>query len=159
VVTEYGIADLRGRTDREVIASMLNIADSRFQEGLLAEAKRAGKIAADYRIPEAFRANTPQRLRAALAPMQKTGLFPDFPFGHDFTPEELVLGKALRSLQARSGSLPGKLAIAAGLLRPVSSAAMPYLRRMGLDRPQGLNQRLLARLVATALPAEALESP
>jgi len=158
VVTEYGIADLRGRTDRELIAALLNVADSRFQEGLLAEAKRAGKIATDYRIPGVFRENTPQRLRAGLASMQQAGLFPDFPFGHDFTPEELVLGKALRSLQARSESLTGKLAIAAALLRPVPSAAEPYLLRMGLDRPRGLNQRLLARLVATALPAEVLKS-
>ena len=159
VVTEYGIADLRGRTDREVIAAMLNVADSRFQEGLLAEAKRAGKIAADYCIPEPFRANTPQRLRAGLAPMQKVGLFPDFPFGHDFTLEELVLGKALRSLQARSGSMVGKLGIAASLLRPIPSAASPYLQRMGLDHPRGLSQRLLAHLVAAALPADALDSP
>ncbi|HEU5399060.1 MAG TPA: acetyl-CoA hydrolase/transferase C-terminal domain-containing protein, partial [Gammaproteobacteria bacterium] len=44
VVTEYGIADLRGRSDREVIAAMLNVADSRFQEKLLSEAKRARKL-------------------------------------------------------------------------------------------------------------------
>ena len=31
VVTEYGIADLRGRTDREIVAALLNVADSRFQ--------------------------------------------------------------------------------------------------------------------------------
>src|SRR5262249_4993588 len=43
VVTEYGIADLRGRTDEECIAALLDIADSRFQEELLAKAKVAGK--------------------------------------------------------------------------------------------------------------------
>ena len=43
-ITEYGIADLRGRTDAECIAAMLDIADSRFQEELLAAAKRANKI-------------------------------------------------------------------------------------------------------------------
>src|SRR6202000_1045468 len=62
VITEYGIADLRGKTDGEVIAAMLNVADSRFQEELLAEAKRAGKLPADYAIPAAFRRNTPQAL-------------------------------------------------------------------------------------------------
>ena len=51
-VTEYGIADLRGRTDAECVAAMLNIADSRFQDALLAEAKRANKIDAGYRVPE-----------------------------------------------------------------------------------------------------------
>lgn len=42
VVTEYGIADLRGRTDEEVIIALLEIADSRFQDGLVKEAKQAG---------------------------------------------------------------------------------------------------------------------
>jgi len=32
VITEYGIADLRGRTDEEVITALVEIADSRFQE-------------------------------------------------------------------------------------------------------------------------------
>jgi len=39
VVTEYGIADLRGKTDKEVIMELLNITDSRFQEKLLKKAK------------------------------------------------------------------------------------------------------------------------
>ncbi|HEV2211788.1 MAG TPA: acetyl-CoA hydrolase/transferase C-terminal domain-containing protein, partial [Gammaproteobacteria bacterium] len=151
VVTEYGIADLRGRTDREVIAALLNIADSRFQDGLLRQAQRAGKLPAGYRIPEMFRDNTPQRLRATLLPLRRQGLFADFPFGHEFTPEELVLGKGLQGLQGRSRTLAGKLGIAAALLRPVPAAAEPYLRRMGLDRPRGFKQRLLARLVAGAV--------
>src|SRR5215469_16818840 len=67
VVTEYGIADLRGRTDEEIIMALLNVADSRFQEPLLAAARAAGKIRADYRIPETCRDNTPQRLARALA--------------------------------------------------------------------------------------------
>jgi acyl-CoA hydrolase len=44
VVTEYGIADLRGKSDRDVIVAMLAITDARFQEGLLRQAKDAGKI-------------------------------------------------------------------------------------------------------------------
>jgi acyl-CoA hydrolase len=35
VITEYGIADLRARSDQDVIAAMLNITDSRFQDSLL----------------------------------------------------------------------------------------------------------------------------
>jgi acyl-CoA hydrolase len=66
VITEYGIADLRGRTDEEIIASLLNVADSRFQQSLLKRAKAAGKICADYRIPEAFRNNPPARLAEGL---------------------------------------------------------------------------------------------
>ena len=47
VVTEYGVADLRGKTDAEVIGAMLSIADSRFQEELMETAKAAGKLPAD----------------------------------------------------------------------------------------------------------------
>src|SRR5215472_14678444 len=39
VVTEYGIADLRGKSDRDVIAAMLAVADSRFQDELLRRAR------------------------------------------------------------------------------------------------------------------------
>src|SRR5437763_16793619 len=39
VVTEYGIADLRGRTDEEIIAALLNVADSRFPGAPLSRAR------------------------------------------------------------------------------------------------------------------------
>jgi acyl-CoA hydrolase len=151
VVTEYGVADLRGKTDREVIAAMLNLADSRFQPELMAAAQRAGKLPRDHAIPEAFRHNTPERLQAGLKPFRDGGLFPDLPFGSDFTPEELVLGKALKKLQARSATLGGKLALAASLLKAPSAADALYLRRMGLDAPRGLKEWLFSRLVAGAL--------
>ena len=151
VVTEYGIADLRGKSDREVIAAMLNLADARFQESLLAQAQHAGKLPTDYAIPEAYRHNTPERLRARLSASQKSGLFPELPFGSDFTPEELQLGKALRYLQARSLTLVGKLGLATSLLRPRRVEAAACLARMGLEAPRDLKERLLARLVAAAL--------
>lgn len=153
VVTEYGVADLRGRSDREVIARMLNVADSRFQESLLAEAKRARKLPVDYRIPDAYRRNTPERLKAALAPFAAQGLFPDFPFGHEFTHEELRLGRALKHLEAESRSLAGKLRLAAAALKPVTPDAGPCLARMDLAQPKTLEDRLYARLVSAALEA------
>ena len=104
VVTEYGVADLRGRTDEEVIAALLNIADSRFQDALLARAREAGKIRADYRIPDAFRNNLPGRLRGALAAHRARGYFSEYPFGTDLTAEETALARALQSLEARSAS-------------------------------------------------------
>ena len=55
VVTEYGVAELRGRSDADVVAAMLSIADSRFQDALLDSAKAAGKIDRAYRIPAEFR--------------------------------------------------------------------------------------------------------
>ncbi len=88
VVTEYGVADLRGKTDGEVAAAMLSIADSRFQEELLAKAKKAGKIARSYEIPERHRHNTPAHIRKGLADAQEKGLLPLFPFGSDFSDVE-----------------------------------------------------------------------
>ena len=155
VVTEYGIADLRGRSDREVIAALLNIADSRFQPMLMAEAKRAGKLPTDHRIPDPFRENTPEKLKAALAPFKTRGLFPDFPFGHEFTPEELKLGKALQHLQARSRTFMGKLGLISGLMQAPEESAGPCLARMELAEPRTLAERLYARLVGAALRATA----
>src|SRR6202023_2095091 len=66
VVTEYGIADLRGKTDRDVIAAMLAVADSRFQDELLRQAKDAGKIEKRFELPPAWRDNTPERIARAL---------------------------------------------------------------------------------------------
>jgi hypothetical protein len=51
-VTEYGVADLRGKSDSECIEAMLSICDARFIDALCAEAKSHGKLAADFKIPE-----------------------------------------------------------------------------------------------------------
>jgi acyl-CoA hydrolase len=153
VITEYGIADLRGKTDWEVIAAMLNIADSRFQQELLSTAKRAGKIAADYVIPEGFRHNTPEALRARIAPLQRAGLVPDLPFGSDFTPEELKLAKALKYLQAKSSSPAGMLGLGLSVLQAPPAEAVACLARMGLATPRSVKEKVFARLVGNALKA------
>ena len=152
-VTEYGIADLRTKTDHECIAAMLNIADSRFQERLLGEAKAAGKIASDYRIPDAHRNNRPEVLERKLEPYRRDGLFSEFPFGTDFTAEEIVLAKALKRLQERTATPLGRvLALAASLARPhIPERARPYLERLELDRPANLRERMLRNLVAGEL--------
>ena len=49
-VTEYGVADVRGKSDADVIAAMLAIADSRFQGELTRQAKEAGKLPKDFEI-------------------------------------------------------------------------------------------------------------
>ncbi|MFU8878340.1 MAG: acetyl-CoA hydrolase/transferase C-terminal domain-containing protein, partial [Wenzhouxiangellaceae bacterium] len=68
VVTEYGIADLRGQTDEQCIQAMISIADARFQEELAEKAKSAGKLDPDWQIPPSARNNTPEALDAMLAP-------------------------------------------------------------------------------------------
>jgi acyl-CoA hydrolase len=156
VVTEYGIADLRGRTDEEIIIALLNVADSRFQQALLARAKAAGKIRADYRIPDAFRNNLPQRLTLALRGHRRQGYFSEYPFGTDLTEEEIALARALKFLDGRTASAFGSLrTAAASLAAPPARQHSSALRRMGLDQPRGLSERLLRRLVVFALNASA----
>ena len=48
IVTEYGVADLRGKSDADVIAAMLAVADSRFQAELARQAKDAGKLPQEF---------------------------------------------------------------------------------------------------------------
>ena len=157
VVTEYGVAMLRGRTDRDCVAALLAITDSRFQPALLAEAQRAGKIERNYRIPDAQRQNLPAAVAAALGPLRAEGLFSEFPFGTDFTAEEIVLARALERLKARSGTFAGRVAALAGAaFAPVGDEAIrPYLERLGLGSPATLTEKLYARLVAAGV-AEAL---
>ena len=67
IVTEYGIADIRGKSDSETIAAMLAITDSRFQDELLRQAKDAGKIARSFELPPSARDNTPEAIDTGLA--------------------------------------------------------------------------------------------
>lgn len=151
VITEYGIADLRGKTDTEVAAALIQVADSRFQDDLVKQAKRAGKLRADYRVPEPFRNNFPQAIEQWLGVFKARGLFTTFPFGTDFTEEEVVLGKALKGLKKKAAS---KLKVMQLLLRPLACDArilQPYLQRMQLERPRNLEERLYARLLRAEL--------
>jgi len=152
VVTEYGIADLRGHTDEQVATALIEIADSRFQDELLEQAKRAGKVGDRYRIPDACRSNQPARLEMILAPLRQRGLFEQFPFGTDFTPEEVVLGKALTALKDKTvRTIPRARDV--GRTFAIPEKAYPYLQRMRLDAPQGVKERLLQRIVVYALAA------
>src|SRR6202158_3762486 len=103
-VTEYGVADVRGKSDADVIAAMLGIADSRFQSELAWQAKDAGKLPKSFEIPAMHRENHPERIANALKPAREAGLLPQFPFGSDFTDTEQRLIPALQLLQDAQGS-------------------------------------------------------
>ncbi len=150
-ITEYGIADLRGKTDSEVIIAMLKIADSRFQDELLAQAKAAGKIAVDYTLPEEYRRNLPASITAMLAP-QRTH-FPPFPFGHDFTDEELVLGKALKKLRATTDDTLAFLQqLLVSTTHPhIPDEIQPYLVRMQMQSPESMRDKLEQLMLVEAL--------
>ncbi len=152
VVTEYGIADLRGRSDEECIKRMIGIADARFQDELAARARSAGKLDPAWVIPERYRRNTPEAISAALAPAKAKGLFPLFPFGADFDATEERIVKALRWLKANTARTGDRLrAIFAALGATPGAAEQPYLQRLRFDQPKTLHEKLYARMVTLAL--------
>jgi acyl-CoA hydrolase len=150
-VTEYGVADLRGKSDEDCIIAMLGIADARFIAALAAQAMAAGKLRRDFVIPDAWRQNTPARLAAALALHREC--FPRFPFGSDFDATELRLLPALQRLQALSANKARLVVFAARAVLAGAARAedTPLLARLGLAHPRGLAERLLRRVVARAL--------
>ena len=154
VVTEYGMADLLGRKDWEVMTQLICIADSRFQAGLLEKAKEWKIVPANWEIPEKFTNNTPETVEKKLAPYREKGFFQSFPFGTDLTDEEIVLGKALRMLKEKVAK-SGKFGLMSGLISKTMSStpedAVPYLTRMGLDTTSGMQEKLLQKMVVFAL--------
>jgi acyl-CoA hydrolase len=153
VVTEYGIADLRGRTDRDCIAAMLAIADTRFQSRLADAAKRTRKIEPDFTVPAKASRNQPEYLEQAFAQFRAEGLFPEYPFGTDLTTIEQRLVRGLRRVKKWSGTKPS-LAMRAmlGLLagRP-NDAEHEALARIELAQPRSARDRLYSALVLRAL--------
>ncbi len=154
VITEYGVADLRSKTDSEVAQALIEIADSRFQDGLLEQARRAGKIPSDYRIPEHRRNNRLERIEATFAQHRQGDHFPAFPLGCDFTADELKLGAALKQVQQRAARTPKwklMLALLAFRQARIPAALRPQLQRLKLEAPQTLQDRVAQMLVVEAL--------
>ena len=150
VITEYGIADLRGQSDEEVIKRLLAITDSRFQDELMGVAKANGKLNADYDLPEAHRHNLPERIGLALTPWHNEGVLPDFPLGTDFTDDELVIVRALARLK-RSSEHPlalVKMLIESTVEQMLDRKDAPdrYLDRMGFNEAHGLKDKLMRNL-------------
>lgn len=153
IITEYGIADLISKSDNQVIKTLLNVTDSRFQDSLLQQAKATKKIEPGYVIPDQFRNNTPERLEADIAPFKEKGMFPVFPFGTAFTEEEIVIGKSLREFKekmadSKAAAIPGLLC---QMFSSVPDGALPYLERMQLDKPSGRKEKLMQKVVLYAL--------
>ncbi|MBN8964668.1 MAG: acetyl-CoA hydrolase, partial [Rhizobiales bacterium] len=148
IVTEYGVADIRDKSDREVIAAMLAVTDSRFQDELLRQAKDAGKIERTYEIPKTARENTPDAVARMLRPGADAGLLPPFPFGTDFTEAEQKLLPALQRLKSASGP-----ELAGFAMRGAFATAGDHdgLERLQLAKPKSLSERFYAALVRGAL--------
>lgn len=147
------IADLRGQSDEECIKAMLAITDARFLDELANTARKAGKLAADFRIPELWRRNTPARLRESLQAARDAGVLPVFPLGSDFTEVEQRLLPALGWLRDHAEGWRNRLVLMVAIMRPGSARAgeSEAVQRMGLDQPRGIGQRVQRRLLQTAL--------
>jgi len=151
VVTEYGIADLRGQNDSQVIKRMLAICDSRFQQELLETAKRYGKIPNSYEIPVSQRQNLPDVLKARLQPWREMGLLPELPFGTDMTSEEVTVVRALRALKGAKGQPVSLLGLLLGGFLTPCEGYEPYLSRMGLFHAAGFKEKMMRYLLLGGL--------
>ncbi len=151
MVTEYGIADLRGKTDAAVIEALLNISDSRFQQGLIEQAQSVGKLPKDFCLDLRCSDNSPERLQAIQA--RHPNLFPEYPLGCDFSEVERDVLRALNWLKSKFKLAEilelGKAALDA----PEASMYPEHLERMQLTNPEGLKEDLLQRLLLTGLKA------
>ena len=154
-ISEYGIADLRDRSDADCIRAMLAIGDAHFMPGLAAQAIEAGKL--DAAAPHAWARNTPAAIDAALAPFRREGLLPEYPIGSDFNADEQDLVRALGKLKRDTATRGGKAkAIWRALLLdercgdPREAAA---IARMGFDGREGWRDAVERRLLRGALRA------
>lgn len=152
VISEYGIAELRGKTDSEVASAMLNIADSRYQPRLLDEARRAGKVPKNYRIPDRYRNNFAAKLEDQLREARRDGTFPDYPFGTDLSETEQTLARALKQLASATATPTRQLLTAIRAWRDADPAGLDdYLARMDLSSPNGLRQKIMAKMLINEL--------
>jgi len=156
VITEYGIADLRSKSDSEVYKAMLNIADSRFQDELLGIAKNNRKIESGYQIPSEYRNNTPEKILQRIKSLSRKKVFPLYPFGEEFTDveEDLILAlKELKSLSLEKKKFR-KASVKAFFSKTYQSSdtqIQEALQRMGLDKPKGIKEKITANLLVRAL--------
>lgn len=149
VITEYGIAALKGQSDANCIKRILAITDSAYQDELLDQAKHFGKIDKSYQLPPQVRNNTPERLREFAKTLESQKALPRFPFGSDFTPEEENLQEGLFYLQ---NSNPGRLIKT--LLKGFGTSPQIWskeISRMKLAQPRGLQEHVFQKLLLGAL--------
>jgi acyl-CoA hydrolase len=158
VITEYGIADLRAKNDQEIIEELLKVADSRFQPELIRQAQAAGKLPADFVLPESALFNTPEAI-AELIQGHLAEDFSPFPFGRELTDQEVLIGGALKRLKAQAAK---KWPLVKVLLSPESklkrAANKQHLKRMGLYDAKGLKEKIMRKLVLSELP-EGIAAP
>ncbi len=148
IITEYGIADVRGQPDSEVVKRLIAVADSRFQEELVKQAKAHGKLERDYEVPEQYRNNLPGVLEEKLHPWAEAGLLPPFPFGTDLTADELKIVGALKRLKHATHHPSELLSTAFKSFWEGKEAPKAYLERLGLAEAHSMKDIIIRRLFA-----------
>ena len=151
VITEYGVAELRGQPDGEVVKRLIAIADSRFQDELVRQAKEHGKLEQGYTVPERYRHNLPEVLEAKLRPWTEAGLLPDFPFGTDLMEDELKMVRAMKRIKHATQHPSELLTLAVKALWDDKQAPQAYLDRLGLAEAHSFKDLLIRRLFAGSL--------
>lgn len=150
-IDEYGVADLRGRSDEDCVIAMAAITDARFQQDLIDTATGNRKLREDFSPPTHWARNTPAHLRDGLAPLRADGTLPDYPLGCDFTEVEQRLVRALGWLKARTGGRLDKLRTVARALAGGGGDDAEAMARMDLAHPRGIGEHIEARLLALGL--------
>lgn len=147
IVTEYGIADCRSKTDTEVIKALLNIADSRFQQALLKTAKKFAKVAADYEIPACFQNNLPETITPVIRELQLQGYCKPYPFACELTEDEQVLTQVLSFLKECSWVKRLVLVCLSCVVFSKDDPFKSYLLRMGLTNPKTMRDFFYKKLL------------
>ena len=104
------------------------------------------KLSPDYVIPKTYRDNTPEALAERLQPFMEK--LPSFPFGTDFTKDELKIVKALQALKSSTEHPLQLLKTAIGsIFKDEDDATVHrYLERMGFNETHSLKEKVMKRL-------------
>ncbi|MBC7419227.1 MAG: acetyl-CoA hydrolase [Bdellovibrio sp.] len=156
VITEYGVADLKNKSDEECVKAMIEIADAEFQEALVKKAKQHRKLSLDYQITETAKQNTSENVKKFIARGRQSEVFKAFALGSDFTEVEQNLVAALEPIQnlASTPGVSAKLKLFAWALNGLVIDANPFaaeLERMDLIKPQGLMAKIYRGLLLKVL--------
>jgi acyl-CoA hydrolase len=153
IVTEYGVADLLAKTDEEIAIALIEVADSRFQVELLDAVKKSGKVRESYQIPDRYLNNYPETIATYMSEWRGKSYFPAFPFGSDFTDEEIALGKSLKDIKALMSKPRAmlKAVIRSYTLKVDEEEAKPFLDRLNLSHPDSTKEKILQHLLLLEL--------
>ena len=76
-------------------------------------------------------------------------MFPTFPFGTDFTDDELEIIKILKKIKNDSTTFKGKMRLIKSMIKPkkTNGHQLKLLQRLELDSPKSFKESMLQRLI------------